>query len=108
MLAGITRDSIIKLLRSQGKNIIETKVSVNDLAEWHNKGLVKEMFVSGTAATVTNIELFSYKGQSYKVNAIDNLLSTDIIKTFNQMKALVLPDPFNWVTVVKASELITP
>ena len=108
LLAGITRDSIIKLLRSQGKNVIETKVSVNDLVEWHNKGLVKEMFVSGTAATVTNIELFSYKGQSYKVNAIDNLLSTDIIKTFNQMKALVLPDPFNWVTVVKASELITP
>lgn len=108
LLAGITRDSIIKLLRSQGKNVIETKVSIHDLIDWHNKGLVKEMFVSGTAATVTNIELFSYKGQAFKVNSSENLLSTDIIKTFNQMKTLVLPDPFNWITVVKAPELITP
>lgn len=107
LLAGITRDSIIKLLRNQGKNVIETKVKVKDLIKWHQEGSLREMFVSGTAATVTNIELFSYKGSKYNVNVTENLLSKEIIRTFNDMKTLVLTDPFDWVNVVNESEFIS-
>lgn len=105
LLAGITRDSIIKLLRHQGNQVIETKISVTDLLNWHKEGKITEMFVSGTAATVTNIQLFNYKGESYPINHTENLMSVEIKNILNDMKRLVTPDEFNWVVSVNESEL---
>jgi branched-chain amino acid aminotransferase len=106
LLAGITRDSIVQLLRSTGKNVIEKQISVDELVAWHEQGILKEMFVSGTAATVTNIELFSFRGNNYKVNATDNLLSSEIINAFNDMKTLITPDKFDWITILQESEML--
>ncbi len=106
LLAGITRDSIIKLLRSQGKNVIEKQISVKELIQWHEKGELREMFVSGTAATVTNIEMFSYMDKKYPVNATGNLLSTEIVNAFNDMKTLITPDKFDWITILQESKMV--
>ncbi len=106
LLAGITRDSIIQLLKSKGRNVIEKQISATELVQWHDKGQVREMFVSGTAATVTNIELFSYLNKQYPVNATDNLLSAEIIEAFNDMKTLITPDKFDWITIVPESEMV--
>ncbi len=106
LLAGITRDSIITLLRSQGMNVIEKQISINEVIGWHESGTLREMFVSGTAATVTNIEMFSYRGREYRVNAKENLLSTDILNTFNDMKTLIIPDKFDWITILQESTIM--
>lgn len=105
LLAGITRDSIIKLLRANGKEVIEKKVSVEELINWHKSGELTEMFVSGTAATVTNIQLFSYMGMSYQVNHTENLLSAEILCEVRAMRALQIPDKFGWVSVISESEV---
>ncbi|MCC6818357.1 MAG: branched-chain amino acid aminotransferase [Bacteroidia bacterium] len=105
LLAGITRDSIIKLLRANGKEVIEKKVSVEELINWHKSGELTEMFVSGTAATVTNIQLFSYMGMSYQVNHTENLLSAEILREVRAMRALQIPDKFGWVSVISESEV---
>lgn len=105
LLAGITRDSIIKLLRANGKEVIETKVSVDDLIKWHSNGQLKEMFVTGTAATVTNIQLFNLRGKSYEVNYTDELLSSEILKEIRAMRALKLPDKFDWIKTLSESEV---
>ncbi len=107
LLAGITRDSIIKLLRAQGKNVIEQRISIKDLISWHESKQLTEMFVSGTAATVTNIELFGYKDKNYTVNHTDNLLSKTILEDFNNIKTLKTSDSFDWISVVNESEFIT-
>lgn len=106
LLAGITRDSIIQLLRHQGTEVIEKKINVNELLEWHKNGDITEMFVTGTAATVTNIKLFSYKDQEYNVNHSDNLISIELKNYLNDMKRLNGPDDFNWVVSVDENELI--
>lgn len=106
LLAGVTRSSVVALLRSQGKTVHEKQVSVHELLDWHARGTLREMFVTGTAATVTNIELFSYEGTKYNVNAKDNLLSTEIMQAFNDIKTLVIPDKFDWITIVKEPEVV--
>jgi len=106
LLAGITRDSIIQYLKHEGHQVIETKVSVHQVIDWHKQGKIKEMFVSGTAATVTNIELMGYQGQDYSINATDNLLSKQILNFFNNIKTLATKDPFNWVSIVPSEALI--
>jgi branched-chain amino acid aminotransferase len=105
LLAGITRDSIIKLLRSKGLNVVEKKVSVDELINWHKNGELKEMFVSGTAATVTNIELFNYKGQNFNVNHTENLIGKEILSDFQKIRTLEMPDQFGWVEIVSESEV---
>jgi branched-chain amino acid aminotransferase len=107
LLAGITRDSIIQLLKDHGKTVVEQKISVNDLIKWHESKQLTEMFVSGTAATVTNIELFGYKDKNYNVNHTDNLLSKIILEDFNNIKTLKTSDKFDWISVVNESEFIT-
>ncbi|MBL7836223.1 MAG: branched-chain amino acid aminotransferase [Bacteroidetes bacterium] len=105
LLAGITRDSIIKLLKSKGKQVVEKKINVEELINWHKQGVLREMFVSGTAATVTNIQLFHYKGENFEVNAKDQLLSTEILSDFRNIRTLQIPDPFGWIEIVSESEV---
>lgn len=107
LLAGITRDSIIKLLRSKGMNVEEKKVSVDELINWHKNGQLREMFVSGTAATVTNIELFNYKGENFAVNHTENLLSDAILNDLQKIRTLETPDAFGWIKIVSESEVTT-
>ena len=55
ILEGVTRDSIITLLREQGHEVVEAKV---DIAEWREgvaSGRITEVFACGTAAVVTPV-----------------------------------------------------
>lgn len=107
LLAGITRDSIIRLLKNKGHKVIETKLSIHQIIDWQKNGKLREMFVSGTAATVTNIELLGYKGQQYRIEAVDVPVSKDIIDSFNGIKTLRLQDPFGWVEIISESEIFS-
>ena len=98
LLAGITRKSIITMAKDMGKTVIEKHISINELIEWHSKNEITEMFVSGTAAVITNIELFSYKEVAYNVNATENLLSKTLKDNFSLIRTQQVPDKFNWMT----------
>ncbi|NQW42009.1 MAG: branched-chain amino acid aminotransferase [Bacteroidetes bacterium] len=106
LLAGITRKSILTLLEDMGKPIIQKHISITELIDWHTRGQLTEMFVSGTAAVITNIELFSYRGINYAVNASENLLSTELKNMFNDIKMLRIPDKNNWMTHLKTSQTV--
>ncbi|MDI1235776.1 MAG: branched-chain amino acid aminotransferase [bacterium] len=97
LLAGITRKSVIELAKDWGKTVVEKHISINELIEWHETGALLEMFVSGTAATLTNIELFSYKGKSYQLDMNIDLLSARIKAEFNAIRMGDIPDRFNWM-----------
>lgn len=107
LLAGITRDSIITMLKGMGKNVIETKISIDDLIQWHENGSLREMFVTGTAATITNIQLFNCHGKDFQVNHTNDLLSAELKDNLNKIRALVLPDKYNWMVNVNEKEYIS-
>ncbi len=106
LLAGITRKSVIEYLKDAGKPIIEKHVSVSELIKWHEEGSLLEMFVSGTAATLTNIELFNYKGKDYVLKMDIDLLSNQIKIVFNDIRMGLIPDRFNWMVALKEYALI--
>lgn len=103
LLAGITRKSIIEMAKDMGKTVIEKHITITELIDWHNKNEITEMFVSGTAAVITNIELFSYKGIDYAINATENLLSHTLKENFSQIRTQQVPDKFNWMTPLKTT-----
>jgi len=101
LLDGITRNSVIELLKDWGQNIVERNISVDELIQWHKSGDLLEMFVSGTAATLTNIEMFSYQKINYELNTNIDLLSVKIKEEFNAIRIGAIADRFNWMIALK-------
>ncbi len=61
ILAGVTRDSAIEVLKDMGLEVIEKKISIEDLMDAHRTGLLHEVFGTGTAATISLIRELRYK-----------------------------------------------
>ena len=68
ILPGITRDSVIKLLRAWGVKVSERKLSITDVLEASKNGSLKEIFASGTAAVISPIGCLCFNGEDYRVN----------------------------------------
>jgi branched-chain amino acid aminotransferase len=60
ILPGITRYSVISLAQKWGMKMSERKISIDEVFEAHEKGLLKEVFGSGTAAVVSPVGEIRY------------------------------------------------
>jgi branched-chain amino acid aminotransferase len=68
ILPGITRKSIIEMLKKEGYKIEERRLSVEELAQSMKDGTLEEAWGCGTAAVVSPIGELCYKDQVYIVN----------------------------------------
>jgi branched-chain amino acid aminotransferase len=55
ILEGVTRDSILELLRDAGHEVVERRVGVDEWRSGAASGRIREVFACGTAAVVTPI-----------------------------------------------------
>jgi branched-chain amino acid aminotransferase len=60
ILEGVTRDSVIKLLREKGMTVEERPLSIDEIEEAHKAGQLKEAFGTGTAASIAPIYALTY------------------------------------------------
>jgi branched-chain amino acid aminotransferase len=98
ILAGLTRDSVIKLSNLWGINVVERKISIDEVLEASKTGRLKEAFGTGTAAVISPVGELHYKEQSYLVNGgkAGGLSS----KLFTELQAIQkgeIDDSFKWV-----------
>ncbi|MGC4039166.1 MAG: branched-chain amino acid aminotransferase [Chitinophagaceae bacterium] len=61
ILEGVTRDSAIVLLQEMGLKVEQRSLNIDEVIEAHKKGRLKEMFGTGTAATISMIKELKYK-----------------------------------------------
>lgn len=81
LLSGITRDSSIQVLREAGYRVEERKISVDELFEAYKNGTLKELFISGTAATLINIETLAFRNEVINLSINENDSVSAFIKT---------------------------
>ena len=55
ILSGITRKSIIELLREEGYRVTERRLSIQEVADAYAAGKLQEVFGSGTAAVISPV-----------------------------------------------------
>lgn len=60
ILSGITRMSIIEILRSKGYKVSERRITIDELVDAHRAGQLKEAFGTGTAAVISPIGELKY------------------------------------------------
>lgn len=85
ILAGVTRDSAIEMLKELGYQVEERPISIDEVIAAYKSGELKEMFGTGTAATVSMIRELTYKDytmrfdtQGWKVVPAVKKMLTDI------------------------------
>lgn len=55
ILAGITRKSVIELLKSKGMKVTERRISIDEISDAYDMGKLKEVFGTGTAAVISPV-----------------------------------------------------
>ena len=61
ILGGVTRDSALTLLKEMGLTVEERPISIDELIDAYKAGELKEVFGTGTAATISLIKELRYK-----------------------------------------------
>ena len=106
ILQGITRDSLLTILRGKGRKVEERPISIDELIESHKAGKLVDAFGAGTAAVVSQIQSISYKenGEYVKMelpDASSRDVSVNLKKEINDIRAGLLPDTYKWMHEVK-------
>lgn len=68
ILPGITRDSVIQLLKHWGMKITEKRITIQEVYEAHYSGKLEEIFASGTAAVISPVGELNWKNQIITIN----------------------------------------
>lgn len=69
ILAGVTRDSILRLAKALDLKCAEEQISVHDLSEKIKKGNISEAFACGTAATISAIGHLGWNSEVLKLGS---------------------------------------
>jgi branched-chain amino acid aminotransferase len=98
ILAGITRNSVLALAREWGMKVEERKVSVLEIIEAHENGLLKEAFGVGTAATIAQIIGIGHIDNYYPLPPVEERqFSPKIDETLRNIRKGKAEDKFNWM-----------
>ena len=102
ILPGITRDSVIRLLKHWNIPVSERKISIEELYEAYEDGVLEEAFGTGTAAVISPIGELYWEGKHIYINdGKTGELSRRIYDTITGIQYGRLEDPFNWIMKVE-------
>lgn len=68
ILPGITRDSVLTILRDWGIKVTERKISIDEVIDGAKSNRLKEAFGTGTAAIISPVGELFYKGERHTIN----------------------------------------
>ena len=101
ILEGITRESVVQLMKDRGIPVEERKVSVEEILTAHGNETLEEVFGVGTAATITHISSLGYEDVNYTLPpAADRKISNSIKELLVNIKLGVEKDIHNWIVRV--------
>ncbi len=102
ILAGVTRDSVIQLLKAKGMKIEERKISIDEIEEAYKNGQLKEAFGTGTAASVAPIGKLTYKEETMALKPVEEWEVMNWIKTsLDDIRYGKVKDTFGWIMPIE-------
>ncbi len=102
ILNGVTRRSVIALAEENGITVEVRRVPVKEIVEAAEKGELKEIFGSGTAATINPIKGFGYQGKKFELPEPSKPYSEFFKSKLMDIQYNKTEDKFGWRHPVKA------
>lgn len=97
ILDGVTRSSAIVLLKEMGLDVEERTVNIDEIIESHQRGLLHEVFGTGTAATISLIKELRYKDYLIKFDVEKWKITRDLKKRMDDIKESKVEDTYGWM-----------
>ena len=96
ILDGITRRSLIQIARDNSIDLEVRPIKISEVIEAHKNGDLFEMFGAGTAAVVSPIAGFGYKGETYELKGVTDNYSDKFKKIITDIQYNRSNDPYGW------------
>lgn len=101
ILPGITRLSVIELLKSWGYNVLERKISIDELYDCYVSNRLVESFGTGTAAVVSPIGELRWEEKIIKINdGKTGKLANKIYNALTDIQFGKVNDNMNWTVSI--------
>ncbi|MES2776444.1 MAG: branched-chain amino acid aminotransferase [Bacteroidota bacterium] len=100
ILAGVTRDSAIELLKAMGLTVEERDLGIDEITEAFKSGELKEVFGTGTAATIAMIKELRYKDFVMEFDTASWKHCPEVKRRMDAIKYGEAPDAFGWMVSV--------
>lgn len=98
ILPGITRDSVIQVVKSWGLAVVERRISIDEVLAAQENGSLKEIFGTGTAAVISPVGSLHYKGRDCVINnGKTGVLSQRLFDEIQAIQYGAKEDPYGWV-----------
>lgn len=103
ILAGITRDSALQILRDSGHTVEERRIAIDEVVQWHEQGRLRECFGTGTAATLSHVRRIRHGERDLVLPAIEEReIANAVRERLVGIMTGAIPDPYSWVDVIRA------
>jgi len=107
ILRGITRESIIAILRDKGFDVTERPITIDEIVEAHQKGQLQEVFGTGTAAVVAKVNKIKYNDIVMNLPPItDDSVGQQAKKEINLLRSGKIEDKRGWIVPVGSYEVV--
>ncbi|MFN5134594.1 MAG: branched-chain amino acid aminotransferase [Chitinophagaceae bacterium] len=97
ILAGVTRDSVMQLLKDMGLTVEERHISIDEVIEAHKAGTLKEVFGTGTAATISYVKELRYKDYQMFFDTENYTISTEVKRRLTDIREGKEADVYEWL-----------
>ena len=98
ILPGVTRDSVIQIVKEWGLKMTERSLPIDEVIAAAEDGRLKEAFGTGTAAVISPVGQITFKDHDYvvagcKMGELSQKLYDEIVAIQYGLKS----DPYGWV-----------
>jgi len=101
ILAGVTRNSVIQLLKHWEIPVVERRIAMKEIEEAYKNGTLEEAFGTGTAAVISPIGQLTWEDKDFIVNeGKTGEIAKKLYDTLTGIQYGKLDDPFNWTVKV--------
>jgi branched-chain amino acid aminotransferase len=101
ILAGVTRDSVITLLRGWGMAVSERPLAIDEVLAAHRNGALREVFGCGTAAVITPVGELGWRGEKLVINGGQaGDVARRLYDAITDIQYGRAPDTHGWMTLV--------
>jgi branched-chain amino acid aminotransferase len=101
ILPGVTRDSVIQLLKDRGTPVEERFVDIDEVIDGIHSGELEEIFGAGTAAVISPVGTIAYKGETHTMPLNGaGPLTRDLYDTITGIQLGEVEDKFGWTRIV--------
>lgn len=106
ILKGITRDSLLTILKDKGIEVEARPISIDELIEAYKKGTFTEAFGTGTAAVVAKVCKIRYKDFDMEFSEENMKIGSMLKETIELIRNGDVEDKHNWLAPAFVEETI--